>query len=129
MAGMDEEKIKEIRALIAPESPTDAVRVPVADLRALLDAADEARHLRLVLQEVAIRNRQQMDKVRAAFHGLSSALRGSDMDPASAYVPGVVRELIDGQKSIQAIKVLRDMNPGLALGQAKAIVDRLRDAA
>ena len=128
MTGLSKDKINSIRSLIAPEAGDDAVLVPVSDLRALLDAADEAHRLKLVLEEVGMRNRQQADRVRDARDLLSFALRATQMDPADAHVPDSVYDLIGSQKWIQAIKVLRDLNPGLGLGDAKGIVDRIRYA-
>lgn len=126
---MDDSKIAEIRSLIAVEDPRSAVSVPVGDLYELLNAHDEARRLSLILQEVGLRHRTQMEAVRTAWASLGNVLRDSHLDGAEAYVPDSVHSLVAHSKWIQAIKVLRDMNPGLGLADAKRIVDRLRGAA
>lgn len=123
---MDINKIREWQTIAADGAIQGAPKPTWAEIRDLLGDAEEAHRLRLVLQEVGLRNTRQNDRVREAWLTLQEVLKSAPMDPAGAYVPQEVRDYIVEGKLIQAIKHLRDVNPGLGLGDAKRIVDGLR---
>lgn len=125
---MDLNKILELKALAGERGEAPATKPLWEDIRALIHEAEEAHRLRAVLAEVGRRNRESMKLVAHATQELNGVLRTAHVvDEADAYISERVLSLMDEGKLVNAIKELRDANPGLGLADAKRICDRLRD--
>jgi hypothetical protein len=101
----------------------EVLRALIADHERVTEENDKLRKQR---NTAHARSRRQAESMRLALHSVLEAVKDEPYDPTDIWYSPDAEAFVRAAKTIQAIKQMRDDNPGLSLGDAKRYIDEKR---